>query len=303
MAESMFNEHFTQAKLGKTPVLFKLRAANGLEIPYIGYAVLDLVVEGILIPERGVVIVKDEDCSHPLIVGMNVVMACWDAFFMSPGRSAFPPQKFGKSWRDALATCRHIEITAAEDGFLGHVRLSGRQPFIVPPNTELLVWGKTRMGPDGADYCALVEALPTSGEVGVARTIEVVRNGRIPIRVCNPHPYSRTIGRYQKLGRLYQIDSSDVHGPDDVRLSQEEDGLIEVALVHTTSDPEQHGLPEEVRNLYNRSDLSEQQQEELGVLLQKWEKVFAKHDEDFGRTNAIQHSIHTGDATPIRESI
>uniref|UniRef100_A0AAV2LVD4 Neurotransmitter-gated ion-channel ligand-binding domain-containing protein n=1 Tax=Knipowitschia caucasica TaxID=637954 RepID=A0AAV2LVD4_KNICA len=183
----------------------------------------------------------------------------------------------------------------------GHVRLSGGRAFTVPPNSELLVWGKTRMGPDGADYCALVEALPNAGEVGVARTIGVVRNGRIPIRVCNPHPYGWTIGRYQKLGRLYQIDSADVHGPDDVSLSLEEDGVVEVALVHTTPDPGQHGLPEEVRNLSNRSDLSEQQQEELGALLQKWEKVFAKHDEDFGRTNAVQHRIHTGDSAPTRE--
>lgn len=53
MAESVYNEHFTQAKLGKTPTWFRLKAANGLEIPYIGYAVLDLEVEGIKVPGRG----------------------------------------------------------------------------------------------------------------------------------------------------------------------------------------------------------------------------------------------------------
>lgn len=176
MAESVFNEHFTQAKLGRTPVLFKLRAANGLEIPYVGYAVLDLEVKGIQIPGRGVVIVKDEDCTQPLIIGMNVVTACWDTFFKWPGKSALPSQKFQKPWRDAFAICRRVEATVAEDGFLGHVRLSGRRAFTVPPNSELLVWGRTRMGPDGADYCALVEALPSTGEVGVARTIGVVKN-------------------------------------------------------------------------------------------------------------------------------
>lgn len=169
MAESMFNEHFTQAKLGRTPVLFKLRAANGLEIPYVGYAMLDLEVEGVKIPGRGVVIVRDKDCTQPLIVGMNVVKACWDAFFKRPGESAPPPQNFQKPWRDAFATCRRVEATTAtEDGFLGHVRLSGKRPFTVPPNSELLVWGKTQMGPGGADYCALVETLPEPGEVGVA---------------------------------------------------------------------------------------------------------------------------------------
>lgn len=301
MAESLFNEHFTQAKLGRTPVLFKLRAANGLEIPYVGYAILDMEVEGIKIPERGVVIVRDEDCSQPLIVGMNIVMACWDVFFKSPGESALPPQNLEKPWRDAFATCRRVEATVAEDGFLGHVRLSGRRAFTVPPNSELLVWGRTRMGPGGTDYCAMVEALPDAGEVGVARTIGVVKNGRIPVRVCNPHPYNLTIGRYQKLGRLYKVDSTDVRGPDDVSLSLEEDGVVEVALVHTTADLKQNGLSQEVRNMANQSDLSDQQQEELGALLEKWNKVFAENDEDFGRTSTIQHRIHTGDAAPVRE--
>ena len=41
MQESFLGEHFTQAKLGKDPVFFQLRAANRLEIPYIGFAVLD----------------------------------------------------------------------------------------------------------------------------------------------------------------------------------------------------------------------------------------------------------------------
>lgn len=81
MQQSLFEKHFTQAKHGRTPVVFRLRAANGLEIPYTSYAVLDLEVEGIEIPGRGVVMVEDEHCTHPLIIGMNVVTACWSALF------------------------------------------------------------------------------------------------------------------------------------------------------------------------------------------------------------------------------
>lgn len=52
MQESFLEEHFTKVKLGKTPVFFQLRAANGLEIPYTGYAVLDFEVGAINIPGR-----------------------------------------------------------------------------------------------------------------------------------------------------------------------------------------------------------------------------------------------------------
>ncbi|XP_049897830.1 uncharacterized protein LOC126388653 [Epinephelus moara] len=303
MQQSLFEKHFTQAKLGKAPVVFRLRAANGLEIPYTSYAVLDLEVEGIEIPGRGIVIVKDEHCTHPLIVGMNVVTACWHALFKCRGKSALsPPQlKNRRVWKDAFATCQRVEVTMAEDGLLGYVRPASRRSIQVPPKSEVLVWGRARMGPRGGDYCALVEALPEASDVGVARTLAVVRKGRVPVRVCNPHPYSLSIGRYQKLGKLYHVDEADVHGSRDLSLSLEDDCVVEVALVDAAADQEDQKLPKEVSELTNRSDLSEQQQEELRTLLLKWNKVFAQHDEDFGRTDLVQHQIHTGDAAPVRE--
>ncbi|KAL7859029.1 hypothetical protein SRHO_G00141760 [Serrasalmus rhombeus] len=37
----------------------------------------DADVAGVQIPERGVVIVKDECSTYPMIIGMNVLSACW----------------------------------------------------------------------------------------------------------------------------------------------------------------------------------------------------------------------------------
>lgn len=36
-----------------------LRAANGLDIPYVGYILADFEVEGVLVPARGIVIARD----------------------------------------------------------------------------------------------------------------------------------------------------------------------------------------------------------------------------------------------------
>ncbi|XP_029920671.1 uncharacterized protein LOC115368614 [Myripristis murdjan] len=303
MQQSLFEQHFTQAKLGKTPLVFQLRAANGLEIPYTSYAVLDMVIEGVEVPERGVVIVKDEHCTQPLLIGMNVVTACWNVLFKWSDKSAFSPKKLQSQqiWKGAFAKCRHIEATAAEDGLLGYVRPASRRVIKVPARSEMLVWGRARMGPGGADYCALVEALPGTSDVGVARTLAVVRNGRVPVRVCNPHSYCLTLGRYQKLGKLYHVDEADMHGPRDLNLSLGDGDVVEVALVDLAADQENQELPKEVSELTNRTDLSEKQLEELRTLLLKWKKVFALHDEDFGRTDLVHHRIHTGDAPPVRE--
>ena len=91
----------------------------------------------------------------------------------------------------------------------------------------------------------MAEALPDASNVGMARTLTVVRNGRVPVRLCNPHPYSLSIGQYEKLGKLCHIDDIDVHGPRDLSLSLEEDGAVKVALVDATLNPGQRELPQD----------------------------------------------------------
>lgn len=56
----------------------KITAANGLDLPYMGYVELDVEAMGLIIPERGFLIVKDSShCSSvPGLIGMNVVKKC-----------------------------------------------------------------------------------------------------------------------------------------------------------------------------------------------------------------------------------
>ena len=299
MQQSLFDEYFSSAKLGKSPLFFKLKAANGLAIPYTGYAVLDLELEEIKVPGRGIVIVKDEHCTQPLIIGMNVVNACWHALFKWPGKTAFSQKQGRAIWRDAFAACQRVEAATDEDGSLGYVWPTSRR-VRVPAYSEVVVWGRARRGPREADFEALVEAVPDEMGIGVARAVVRVQGGRVPVRLCNPHPYSLVVGRYQKLGKLYPVDAADVRGSRDLSLSLGDDGTVEVALVGAEDGPTRT-LPEEMRALADRTDLPRGQQEELQAMLSKWKKVFAVHDEDFGQTDVVQHQIHTGDAPPIRE--
>ena len=69
-----------------------LKAANGLRIPYIGYAVLDFAVGGIEVKDKGIVIVKDSCMGTEYgLLGMNVIKDCWEKLFLNghPGEMAF----------------------------------------------------------------------------------------------------------------------------------------------------------------------------------------------------------------------
>lgn len=52
---------------------------------------MDFEVEGVKIPEKVGIIVKNDHSIHPLIVGMNVIGACWDVVFKHEKLVFSPP--------------------------------------------------------------------------------------------------------------------------------------------------------------------------------------------------------------------
>lgn len=60
-SEGFFKEHLADIGNNIHPAFewLKITAANGLDIPYIGYVELDVETMGLTIPERGFLIVKD----------------------------------------------------------------------------------------------------------------------------------------------------------------------------------------------------------------------------------------------------
>lgn len=243
MQESMFKEKFPQYQLGQTPVL-TLRAANGLEIPYVKYAVLDFKVAGVQIPARGVVIVKDEFSTNSLVIGMNIFSQCWSALFQNEGQSSSllcQNNRERQAWQQITAVCQRVSAQIPQDGSLGYVWLASRRGVCIPPRSEVIVWGRARMGLRRCDYCGIVES---EQPVAAAQTIAMVRDGKIPVRLCNIHPYTLFVGKYQRLGHLYEVNSPDIYGRRDLGLTMKTDGIVEVSLVKASPLAEDASSPE-----------------------------------------------------------
>lgn len=82
-----------------------LRAANGLDIPYVGYILADFEVKEASVPTRGIVIVRD-GClgTNQALLGMNVTSACWEEVCQGHQRTVsalVEPRK--KDWETVLA--------------------------------------------------------------------------------------------------------------------------------------------------------------------------------------------------------
>ncbi|KAK3082555.1 hypothetical protein FSP39_002615 [Pinctada imbricata] len=71
----------------------------------------------------------------------------------------------------------------------------------------------------------------------------------------------------------------------------------------TTEIKDEAVLPYHLQDLYERSivHLTEKQKADLKSLLIKYQDIFSKSSQDIGQTNAVQHRINTGAASPIRQ--
>lgn len=144
ISESFFNYHFQSwgdQGLQECSWL-QLRAANGLELPYLGYLELDILVLGKLLRRMGVLDVRDPP--HPVsqankvkvpgLLGMIVISKCYDELFHQHGSALFQSvsvQDASEAWRDALSECHKLDCIS-ESGCLGKVKVGGRSSVRIP---------------------------------------------------------------------------------------------------------------------------------------------------------------------------
>ncbi len=80
VSECFFREHlFGEDKdMLSTAGWLKITAANGLDIPYLGYLELEVETMGIVLPECGFLVVRDTLNSPlvPALIGMNIISRC-----------------------------------------------------------------------------------------------------------------------------------------------------------------------------------------------------------------------------------
>lgn len=309
LSRSLFAKHLEGTDVtsaDKTPWL-KLRAANSLEIPYVGYALVDCVV-GKIIPEKGVIIV-DDDClgSDKGILGMNIIQAVWSALTQGnhPGLSAFKTTVLpleGRAWAEAFAVCRQVAASKPPPLYQGAVRLPRQPPVIVPPQSEMVIWTQVTEGATSMPCNVLVEPLPDSdSEWRVGRTLATLDGGRVPCRVCNPNPYPVEVPQRRPLAQVFEVTRGDIQGERELVLNSVESDMVEVS-VQRVGVAEMGNEFESHPVLSLQGDgLTQDQQDRMTNLLKRWKKVFSSHDEDFGCTGAVKHQIPTGSAPPSRE--
>ena len=165
--------------------------------------------------------------------------------------------------------------------------------YILPPNSEKIICGKLNAPfPQGSIGIVDPRAeLSTHYHVcGAAELVSTSISGMVPIQLLNPTNQAVRIFRHSSLRTfsptgedLSAISLSDPPSPD----------------LETTSEAP---LPQNPHIPFELSDttLSPVEQEKPQALLLQYQDIFAPSGSQLGRTNIVQHTIHTGEAPPIR---
>ena len=161
------------------------------------------------------------------------------------------------------------------------------ETVLIPPCSELEVMGQVQDMPDGKIWLweeSPGNQLPTSVARALVSSAELV-----PVRLLNHRSETVTVHRCQKLAVVEEVESP----PE-----------IPVSSVVTNNN----GITREKQELLyeltkaSSNDLTTVQTQQLYELLLLYADVFACGNNDVGRTNKIQYTIHT-DAPPIRQAV
>lgn len=147
VTESFFRQHFEpwgQERL-KSCNWLQLRAANGLDIPFLGYLELDVELCGKLISQCGVLVVRDPpgDASLqvPGVMGMNVIQKCYHKLFVQHGLALFELSSVTQappSVTQALQKC-HQATTQIPPELPGKVKVRGKRACRIPGGAMKIV--------------------------------------------------------------------------------------------------------------------------------------------------------------------
>ncbi|CAC5375533.1 unnamed protein product [Mytilus coruscus] len=169
ISESFFNKMLkSNFELHQDKSWLRLRAANGLDIPYVGYIETDVCLPlfGETIKDRGILILKDspgvnrKDSSG--LIGMNIISQCKD-LFETINNSVKP---------------ENSEIK-------GFARVAGNSEICVPANSVSIV---TVVGPTqtrSKDKIINIEPLSRNTEVMVIDSVSTTERNRYPVRIAN----------------------------------------------------------------------------------------------------------------------
>ncbi|PJE78407.1 hypothetical protein CI610_02660 [invertebrate metagenome] len=180
------------------------------------------------------------------------------------------------------------DSTLTWQGTLGCYRVSMKETLSIAPRSEVICEGIVQVPdseqlPDDTFIMESSERFMKKGQALVARTI-VNAGETVPLRLLNPSDQTVKVYRHTHVGRISPVDK--VLDNDESEIGQK-----------------YQELPDHLVQLYEeaKEELTPEQAKQVRQLLLRTQDLFAKSDDDLGRTDMVKHKIDTQNAKPIKQ--
>ncbi|KAL0161724.1 hypothetical protein M9458_045449, partial [Cirrhinus mrigala] len=296
ISESFFRQHLggDDEDMLSTTGWLKLTAANGLDIPYLGYLELEIETMGRKIPNCGFLVVKDPSPSSKFvscIVGMNIISRCQQIV-----QSEFEAPLEGGLETDWRNVFQHVQTCDVRKSRVA--RVAGRSVVHVPAASVTLVMAKGWLVSDKEESHWLLEPthLPLPGGVLVMPTVVSSHHNEGPVQILNMSNEDVWLHPRTRIGVLSLVELVDNDPEHEVTFQRISVNAEEISLGPTSPSKQ-----EQWSKVVSQLDLggTVEQQAELKALLAEYSHVFALEDDDLGFTNRVQHEINLVDDVPV----
>ncbi|XP_063794633.1 uncharacterized protein LOC134949857 [Pseudophryne corroboree] len=310
ISEACFLEHYAHLKSEVSESFITLTAANNLPIPVVGVVWMEMVVCGRELGRKGLLVVSSPGLSHgPVILGMNVLRHLDQLLFQENGPQYWRNLGVQRPVQQALQQVgrRGTRALGTIEEHLGLLKVGHHQRLELPPRQEVLIPLEVRTHQRLNGMEVMVEptdVLRVGSGVMVARTVSVVTGGKVSVRFCNLTDQLCRVPAGTVIAQVVAIHENSVQGMRKLSLRPE----ASEAWALSVQVEEQEGPCPEWNGTMIRTQMDVSLEEcaagdvaKLDQMLWNRQKVFSRHEEDFGYTEDLQHEIRTGDAPPVRE--
>ena len=299
VTESFFLQHFRPWGYERLEACnwLKLRAANGWDIPYVGYLELDVELCGTSVPRCGVLVVKDPpgavSAQVPGILGMNIIRRCYQVLFGQHGLALFNLLSVSdapETVTQALQKCHQASRQAPQHA-AGQVKVRGGKACRIPGGTMTIVTATCSEQYSGTRV--LFEPSESGLPAGLLASHALVRvvRGTAYIPIVNVGSTSVLLYPRTVVGTL-----------DEVRVVSLPAGVTETPtdVATVASQATSEVVPDRIGAL-DLSALPTEDRGKVQSLLRQYDSVFSSHEGDLGCTNLISHDIPLLDNVPVRQ--
>ena len=289
ISQSYFDTVLSSVSTLQKDKFYKLKAANGLEIPYVGFLTTDVTIGTKNFKDKVIFVVKDnkpvkfEVDYCPCLLGMNILQDDLEHILLNSTISEHKKQEL-------LCMAMETDQTSC------FVKVKGRDPILIPANSSNII--KTIPNKNMKGDTFIIQKLTINDHLPknliVMDTLTRLIDGHFPTQIIN-------IGNediwLQAGSRIGVMTNSSVIMSSEIDF-QQTNNEVTVNLV-TSSEPNPT-KPEDYPFCGNITDLNESQMKQFLDLLKNHEKAFANDDLDLGYSDLVKHTIHTKDEEPVK---